>query len=50
MDYFVVYTMSNNLVQQDPTQPVTACIPKKKFYWCSSQNFTFSSLPSVKPE
>ena len=50
MDYFVVYTMSNNLVQQDPTEPVTACIPKKKFYWCSSQNFTFSCLPSVKPE
>ena len=25
-------------------------MPTKNFYWCSSQNFTFSSLPTVKPE
>ena len=25
-------------------------MPAKNFYWCSSQNYTFSSLPTVKPE
>jgi len=25
-------------------------MPTKNFYWCSSQNYTFSSLPSVKAE
>lgn len=50
MDYFVVYTLTNRLEQQDPTKPVTACLPTKNFYWCSSQNFIFSSLPKVKAE
>jgi len=49
MDYFVVYTLSHKLEQQDPTQPVEANLPCKNFYWCSSQNYTFSSMPSVKP-
>ena len=50
MDYFVVYTMTHKLVQQDPTQAVEASLPEKNFYWCSSCNFTFSRLPTVKPE
>ena len=50
MDYFVVYTLTSKLVQQDPTEPVKANMPTKNFYWSSSQNYTFSSLPTVKPE
>lgn len=50
MDYFVVYTLTSRLVANDPSQPVHANLPVKNFYWCSSQNYIFSSLPSVKPE
>lgn len=50
MDYFIVQTMTHTMVQQDPTKPIRANLPKKNFYWCSSQNFIFSSLPTVKPE
>lgn len=50
MDYFVVYTLVRTFEQQDPTKPVTASLPKKNFFWCSSSNFIFSSLPSVKAE
>lgn len=50
MDYYVVYTLTHSLGQQDPTLPIEANLPCKNFYWCSSQNFTFSSLPTVKPE
>ena len=48
MDYFVVYTLTSKLTMQDPSEPVKASLPCKNFYWCSSQNFTFSSLPTVK--
>ena len=50
MDYFMVFTLSYKLISQDPTQPVKANLPTKHFYWCSSQNFIFSSLPFVKPD
>ena len=50
MDYFVVYTLTSKNVEQDPTQPIQAILPVKNFYWCSSSNYIFSSLPSVKPE
>ena len=50
MDYFVVYTLTHKMVQQDPSEPIKASLPKKNFYWCSSQNFTFSCLPTVKPD
>ena len=50
MDYFIVYTLSQTLEQQDPSEPVQASLPSKNFYWCTSQNYTFASLPNVKPE
>ena len=46
MDYFIVYTLTQQLYAQDPAEPVTACLPTKNFYWCTSQNFTFASLPA----
>ena len=49
MDYFIVYTLTQKLVAQDPTQAITASLPTKNFYWCSSANYVFSSLPSVTP-
>ena len=27
-----------------------ASLPKKNYFWCTSQNYTFASLPNVKPE
>ena len=50
MDYFIVYTLSQTLEQQDPSEPVQASLPSKNFFWCTSQNYTFASLPNVKPE
>lgn len=50
MDYFVVYTLTQKMRDQDPTKPVQANLPCKNFYWCSSQNFVFSSLPTVKAD
>ena len=50
MDYLIVYTLSQTLEQQDPSEPVQASLPSKNFYWCTSQNYTFASLPNVKPE
>ena len=47
MDYFLVYTLTSKLVQQDPAKPQTANMPTKTFYWCSSQSFCFASLPAV---
>ena len=47
MDYFVVYTLTQRLVASNPSEPVTASLPTKNFYWCSSSNFIFSSLPSI---
>lgn len=47
MDYFIVYTTTQKLVASDPSEPIVACLPTKNFYWCSSSNFVFSSLPCV---
>ena len=33
-----------------PTATETAKVPSKTFYWASSQNFIFSSLPDVSEE
>ena len=49
MDYFIVYTLTHRIEQQDPTKPIEAILPRKNFFWCSSQNFTFSNMPTVKP-
>ena len=49
MDYFIVFTLTQTLEAQDPAEPVKASLPQKNFYWCSSQNFIFSSLPTLKP-
>lgn len=38
-DYFIVYHLKNT---------ETAQVPEKCFYWCSSLNFVFSSLPKVE--
>jgi hypothetical protein len=43
-DYLVVYSLNNACVTE------TAKVPVKTFYWASSQNFIFSSLPCVSCE
>ena len=45
MDYFVVYTLTQELCAQDPAEPIKACLPTKNFYWCTSENYMFASLP-----
>ena len=43
-DYIVVYSL------KAPGATETAKVPSKTFYWASSQNFIFSSLPDVSEE
>jgi hypothetical protein len=43
-DYYVVYYHGRS--KPECGQPV----PTKHFFWCSSTNFTFSSLPSPNAE
>jgi hypothetical protein len=43
-DYIVVYSL------KAPSASETAKVPTKTFYWASSQNFIFSSLPEVSAE
>ena len=47
-DYYVVYTLTETL--QGTVQPQVAHLPRKDFFWCSSSNFIFSSLPTVGAE
>ena len=47
-DYYVVYTLTETL--QGTVQPQVAHLPRKDFFWCSSSNFIFSSLPNVGAE
>jgi len=46
-DYFIVYTCSETLPAANLNQPQSAHLPAKTFYWCSSSNYIFSSLPTV---
>ena len=47
-DYYIVYTLSETL--QGTVQPQVAHLPRRDFFWCSSSNFIFSSLPTVGAE
>ena len=40
-DYFIVYTLKESNFKTGELVPV------KQFYWCTSTNFTFSTLPTV---
>lgn len=46
-DYFVVYTCNETLPSPNMSQPQAAHLPKQDYYWCSSSNYIFSSLPCV---
>lgn len=47
MDYYVVYSVTEKIPKINLNEVQTAETPTKNFFWCSSQNFIFSSLPSV---
>ena len=40
-DYFIVYNLKESNFQTGEL------VPAKQFYWCSSTNFIFSSLPAA---
>lgn len=40
-DYFIVYDL------KDSNFKTGELVPVKQFYWCTSTNFTFSTLPNV---
>jgi hypothetical protein len=40
-DYFIVYSLKESNFQTGEL------VPAKQFYWCSSTNFIFSSLPAA---
>lgn len=47
MDYYIVYTVSERIPKINLNEKQCAELPTKNFYWCSSQNYVFSSLPTV---
>lgn len=47
MDYFIVYRLVQKLPGQTLAAVQEAQIGTKQFFWCSSSNFIFSSLPAV---
>jgi hypothetical protein len=44
-DYFIIYYLETAVHQQSLLEPQSASFPTKHFYWASSTNFIFSSLP-----
>lgn len=48
-DYYIVYTLETPVHHQNLLEPQTAAFPHKSFFWASSSNFIFSSLPTCNP-
>jgi hypothetical protein len=47
-DYFLVYSLDHSMKAKDSVgEDRVATMPIKCFYWASSSNFVFSSLPQV---
>lgn len=47
LDYYLVYTVTERIPKINLDSKQEATLPLKNFFWCSSQNYIFSSLPSV---
>lgn len=48
-DYFIIYLIDNSMQPQSLTEATKGSFPRKQFYWASSSNFIFSSLPEFNP-
>ena len=50
LDYYIVYTVTDKIPKINLNEKQVAQMPRKNFFWCSSLNYVFSSLPSVSKE
>ena len=50
MDYYIVYTVTEKIPKINLNEKQQAEMPRKNFFWCSSLNFVFSSLPDVSQQ
>ena len=50
LDYYIVYTVTEKIPKINLNEKQQAEMPRKNFFWCSSLNFVFSSLPDVSQQ